>query len=461
MSENVGQIISIKDFIVEVEFLGNIKPKEKDILVGEKTNKENIILEVYKALNYTKFLCISLKPTSNLYRGLKVVNTGDSLKIPVGKNILGRVINVFGDSIDGGDPINKDLTKSVYNVDNKIQALKYEKQPFETGIKVIDLFTPLIKGGKAGLFGGAGVGKTMLLNEILHNIINLDRENTYSVFSGIGERIREGHEMYNTLKETDVINNVSLIYGTMADNPAVRYLTAYGAVAMTEYFRDEMNKNVLVFVDNAFRFAQAGNELALFMDLIPSEDGYQPTLLSEMSSFHERLTSSQKAYISTIEAVYVPADDLLDHAVQTVLGFLDTSIVLSRKIYSEGLFPSIDILSSTSSSLSPDIVGEEHYETALKAQSLFKKSESLQRIVSLVGESELSEEDRVSYKRSRKLRNYMTQYFFTAQNQTGNPGKFVPLEDTIKDVSSILAGEVDNITEDKFLYVGSLKDIKV
>ncbi len=459
MSDRIGKIISVKDFVVEVTFDGAFKPKEKDILYVKED--PSLQLEVFRAVGVNRFLCISLRPTHKLRRGTEVLNTGNTLQVPVGTDVLGRVLDLFGEPLDGGAAIPRNKTTSIYNFDTTIDDIAYTQEIFETGIKVIDFFTPLLKGGKVGLFGGAGVGKTVLLNEVLHNIINLNKEKTVSVFAGIGERIREGQELWASLQRTDIINNVTLMFGTMADNPTMRFLTAYSAVAIAEYFRDSMQKDVLFFADNAFRFAQAGNELSLFMDEIPSQDGYQPTLLSEMSDFHERLVSTSNGQITTIEAVYVPADDILDYAVQMIINFLSTSIVLSRKVYTEGILPAIDILASNSAALSPDIVGEEHYTVALKAQNVLKQAESLERIVSLVGESELSQEDRLLYKRSKKIRNYFSQNFFTAENQTGVKGVFVPVKDVISDVRGILNGDYDDISEDKFLYIGNTAAIKI
>lgn len=458
MLEQTGKVTSVNDFVVEVSFDGEFRPKEKDLLYVK--DDPSLVLEVFRALDFNKFLCISMRPTFKLKRGTEVVNTGETLKIPVGENVMGRIINVFGEPMDAGEPISRDVEAGIYNFDFDHSEIAYDQAIFETGIKVIDFFTPLLKGGKVGLFGGAGVGKTVLLNEVLHNIINLDKDRTVSVFAGIGERIREGQELWSSLKRTEIINNVALLYGTMADNPTMRFLTAYAAVTIAEHFRDVMNKNVLFFADNAFRFAQAGNELSLFMDAIPSQDGYQPTLLSEMSDFHERLVPKENAHITTIEAVYVPADDILDYAVQMIINFLDTSIVLSRNIYAEGLLPAIDVLSSSSAALSPSIVGDLHYNTALKAQSILKQAESLERIVSLVGESELSQEDRMTYKRSKKIRNYFTQNFHTAENQTGVPGVYVKLGSVIKDVGAIIKGDYDDVSEEKFLYIGDLTSLK-
>ena len=458
IAKSSGRVLSVKDFIVQVNFDTEIKPKEKDILYVEE-NPE-MLLEVFRSLDESRFLCISLRPTQKLVRGAVVINTGEPLRIPVGSAVLGRVMNIFGDALDGSDPISRDITVPIYADYSKNVEVKYDQQLFETGIKVIDVFTPIFKGGKTGLFGGAGVGKTLLLNEVLHNIIHKDKDKTVSVFAGIGERIREGHEMFAELRRCNIADNVALIYGTMADNPTIRFLTAYASVAVAEYFRDEMKKDVLFFADNAFRFAQAGNELSLFMDVIPSEDGYQPTLLSEMSSFHERLIPNDNSYITTIEAVYVPADDILDHAVQVIIGFLDTSIVLSRKVYRQGLLPAIDVLASSSSALSPSIVGMTHYNIALKAQGILKRADSLERIVSLVGESELSYDDRLIYQRAKKIRNYLTQNFFAASMQTGASGVYVPREVALKDVQEISSGSYDEFSEDKFLFIADLGSLK-
>lgn len=451
-----GRVTSIRNFIVEVKFSGEDMPREKELIVMK--GNDNVKLQVYKALSHNTFACICLTDPTVLSRNVEVIQTGQLLEIPVGAGVLGRVINIFGEPLDGQGEIEGER-KPIYSYNTNYETLLSGKELLVTGIKAIDLFTPMSKGGKVGLFGGAGVGKTVLLNEIMHNVINFDKEKTVSVFAGIGERIREGHELYLNLQRTDIMNNVALVYGSMADNPTVRFLSGYSAITVAEYFRDEMSKNVLFFVDNVFRMAQAGNELSLFMNAIPSQDGYQPTLTSEISIFHERLVSSETGNITTIEAIYVPADDILDYAVQSVFSFLDSSLVLSRDVYSQGLFPAVDILASNSSILSPSIVGDAHYETALQASAVLKKADALERIVSLVGESELSQEDRTLYKRARKIRNFMTQNFFTAENQTGQKGVFVDRNVTVADVQRILAGEFDEVTEDKFLYIADLNSI--
>lgn len=303
------------------------------------------------------------------------------------------------------------------------------------------------------------MGKTVLLTEILHNVLNKDPEKNVSVFCGVGERTREGHELFHELESSGVLPSVSLVFGSMGDSPAVRFLTGLAGTTVAEHFRDESRKNVLFFIDNIFRYAQAGNELSLLTNSIPSEDGYQATLASEMALIHERLVSNNKASITTIEAIYLPADDILDQGVQAIFGYLDSAIVLSRDIYREGRFPAVDILSSVSSALSPDIVTPEHYYISLQAQSLMKKAASLERIVSLVGEAELSEEDKLVFQRSKKLKNFMTQNFFVAEGQTGRKGAYVPVETTISNVKDILEGKYDAVSEDKFLYIGSVSDI--
>lgn len=391
---------------------------------------------------------------------MKVVNTKKPITVPVGTGVLGRVMDLFGEPLDGLGEIKRTEEWPIYRNSPTLYNLSYKEEILETGIKAVDLFSPIVKGGKIGIFGGAGVGKTILLTEIAHNVIGKHSENSVSVFAGVGERVREGQELYEALKEKGVLPYVSLILGTMGENPSRRFLSSFTAVTLAEYFRDILKKNVLFFIDNVFRFAQAGNELSVLMNSIPSEDGYQPTLASEMAAFHERLIANKDGNISTIEAIYVPNDDMLDQGVQAVFPYLDSTMVLSRSKYQEGHLPAVEIPSSTSSSLNPEIVGGLHYEVVLSAQSLLKQAASLERIVSLVGESELSTEDRIVYERAKKLRNFMTQSFFVAEAQTGNKGVFVPRKIAVEDVNSILKGKCDNITDDKFMFIGSIKEIK-
>lgn len=311
-----------------------------------------------------------------------------------------------------------------------------------------------------GLFGGAGVGKTLLLTEILHNIVRA-KDSTVSIFAGVGERSREGLELYQALKDSGTLKDSSLIFGPMGENPAARFLTAFSAVTLTEYYRDALKREVIFFIDNLFRFAQAGNELSTLTDNLPSEDGYQATLESELAAFHERLVSTASAGVTTVEAIYVPADDLLDHAVQSIFPYLDSIVVLSRNIYQQGILPAVDVISSGSSALDPEVVGKLHHDTAVAARALIKKAENLERIVSLVGEGELSVEDQVVYRRARRLKNFMTQRFFVAEAQKGEKGHFVPIETTVNDTAQILAGKLDGVPEEKLLFVGSIKEIKI
>ena len=454
--DNTGVIMGIQGQIVEIGFK-NDQPNIHDILVLE--DDSSVKMQVAYPNGASSFLCLSLGPADKLYRGLKVVNTKKPILIPTGPGVLGRAMNIFGESIDGLGPIKKESEKPIYSEGLDYSEIIKHNEILETGIKVIDFLAPMTRGGKIGLFGGAGVGKTILLTEIIHNVIILRKGKGVSVFAGIGERIREGHELYETLAEKKVLPSVSLILGTMGENPAVRFLTGYSAVTLAEYFRDSLKKDVLFFIDNIFRFAQAGNELSVLMNTIPSEDGYQATLASEMASLHERLISNKSNSITSIEAIYIPNDDILDQGVQSVFPYLDSSVVLSRSIYQEGLLPAVDLLSSSSANLNPETVGQLHYDVALKALNLVKQSASLDRIVSLVGESELSSKDKLIYERAKKLRNFMTQNFFVTENQTGRKGSYVPRETTVADVNDLLSGKYDQITDDKFSFIGSLKEI--
>ncbi len=460
MNITTGTIISIRGNVIEVSF-GKDKPAVHDILM--LADDPSTKMQVYASSGEDGFFCLLLTDARNIQRNAQIINTNKPLTVPVGEAMLGRVVNLFGEPQDGQGEIKKAVEWPIYKDAPVYSDIPTNFELLETGIKVIDLFCPIIKGGKVGLFGGAGVGKTILLTEIIHNVVQISKtagkDKTISVFAGIGERTREGQELYEELSESGVLPYTSLVFGPMGANPAIRFLTGLTAITLAEYFRDEMERDVLFFADNVFRFAQAGNELSLLMNSIPSEDSYQATLNSEMAEFHERLTSTMSNHITTIEAIYVPNDDLLDQGVQSVLPYLDSSVILSRNIYQEGLLPAVDILSSSSSALTPEIVGDEHYKVFLEAQSLLKKAVSLEHIVSLVGESELSPENQIQYRRAKLLRAYMTQSFFVAEAQTGRTGKFVPRKDTVKDVSDILSGVYDELTDDKFLYIGSIRDI--
>ncbi len=452
-----GKVLSIKGQTVEVEFVDE-KPRIYDVLVFK--DDPSVKMEVYSSSSSNSFYCLSLTNTSKLHYGSVVISTEQPIKIPVGKEMLGRVINTLGEPEDEQGEIKIKELKPIIARDLKFSDIYVPHEILETGIKAIDFFTPLLKGGKAGLFGGAGVGKTVILSEIIHNIVILNPQENVSVFTGVGERTREGEELYSTLKENKVMQGVTLIYGSMGENPAIRFRTAFTGVTLAEYYRDVLKKNVLFFIDNIFRFAQSGYELSTLMNVLPSEGGYQATLSSEMASFHERLVSNQKNSITTIEAIYVPADDLTDSGVQSIFPYLDSNIILSRSVYQEGRFPAIDILSSNSSALNIETVGKEHYQTALDAQALLKKALSLERIVALIGESELSLQDQILYKRAKFLKNYMTQNFSVVESQTEKKGVQVSVKDAISDVRAILDGKVDMLDPEDLLYIGTLKDVE-
>lgn len=455
MAKIQGRIISVKGQIVEVEFVGD-KPAIHDVVAFQ--NNGQVEMEVYASSAENRFYCLALTSTDEISRGAEVVLTGKKITFPVGEGLFGRAVDTFGNPMDGKGKLTKYDLAPIHNGTVSLAQIQTKKALLETGIKVIDLFCPLFRGRKMGLFGGAGVGKTLLLTEILHNIVKGDGGDV-SVFAGVGERAREGLELYDALTKSNALKYATLVFGPMGESPTLRFLSAFSAVTLAEHYRDVLGKPVLFFIDNLFRFAQAGNELATLTNTIPSEDGYQATLEAEIADFHERLVSTDRGIISTIEAIYVPADDLLDHAVQSIFPYLDSVVVLSRNIYQKGLLPAIDILSSSSSGLDMEVVGRDHAKAAMEGRSLLKKAEGLERIVSLVGESELSGEDQIIYRRGRRIKNFMTQRFFVASSQKGQEGKFVPLATTVKDVLAILEGKFDQTPEEKFLYIGSVSEI--
>lgn len=453
-----GRITGIRGQIVEVEFIED-PPAMHDVLVLEKDHA--VQMEVCGSSSDGGFFCFLLSSNRKLHRGAGVVSTGESIKVPVGREMLGRVFDLFGNSQDGKGPIKTNEYRPIFFKNIAFDQVVTPKEVLETGIKIIDFFSPILRGGKVGLFGGAGVGKTVLLTEIIHNIVVLNKENNVSVFTGVGERAREGRELYDALNDGGVLPSVSLIFGQMGENPTVRFRTALAGVTLTEYFRDALKQNVLFFIDNIFRYAQAGYELSTLMNTIPSEGGYQATLASEMATFHERLISTLSGTITTFEAVYVPSDDITDSGVQAAFPYLDSIVVLAREIYQQGRFPAVDALASTSSGLNSDMVGEKHYQTVIETQNLLKKAVALERIVSLVGESELSVEDQKVYKRAKIVKNYMTQSFFVTEAQTGKKGAYVSLQQTVADVIDILNGRYDDYPPESFLFVGSLRDFLI
>lgn len=455
MSQHIGKIIKIEGQIVEVEFSAS-PPAVNDILVLQENPAVKMM--VCSSAGQNTFFCFLLSSAQSLKRGAAVENTRKQLLIPVGKEVLGRVMNFLGSPLDGGAAISAQEFLPVYRSSPSYGDVSARQEILETGVKIIDFFCPLLKGGKIGLIGGAGVGKTVMLTELLHNIvISRSDERAVSVFAGVGERTREAQELVETLADKKALGKVALVIGPMGSSPAWRHLAAHAAATMTEYFRDKLGQDVLFFIDNVFRFAQAGNELSTLMRLIPSEDGYQPTLASELSFLHERLVSTKKNTVSAVEAVYIPNDDLLDQAVQSVFAHLDTVVVFSRDVYQQNLLPAVDPLNSYSSALSPQTAGELHYQVAREAETILKKAAALERVVSLVGEAELSPEDQIIYRRARKIRNFMTQNLFVMEEQTGVVGQYVALKDTVANVNEILAGKWDDLPEENFLYIGTIK----
>jgi F-type H+-transporting ATPase subunit beta len=450
-----GTIHSVKGTVVEVEYRTD-PPARHELLTLEED--KSAALEVYSSLENDIFTCICLSDPKKLYRGAKVIRTGDTLKVPIGNALLGRLVNIFGNPIDGAGPLPATGFGSVYRDPPEYQEIEFTNEVMETGIKVIDFFTPVRKGGKIGVFGGSGVGKTVVLTELMHNIAVYHKG--VSVFTGIGERIREGHELYETLAETKVLPNVALVYGQMNESAAIRFRVGQTGVTVAEYFRDIEKKDVLFFIDNIYRFVQAGNEVSTLLSTIPSEDGYQATLSGEMGAFQERLVSTKESFITTVQAIYVPADDLSDAGVQAIVPYFDSVVTLSRQVYQEGRHPSVDILASSSSMAQPSILGLEHYEALLESEKLLKHYVYMQRIVAIMGEAELSVEDRTMFYRAKKLLNYMTQNLFVVADQSGQEGKYVERKKVVDDVVAILGGQVDQVPDEQFLYISDLADIK-
>jgi F-type H+/Na+-transporting ATPase subunit beta len=452
-----GKILSIQGNIVEVKFSGE-QPSINDLVVLEAD--PSIQMEVYASSGKMSFFCFLFTSSDTLIKGATVINTGEPVKVPVGDAVLGRVINLFGTVQDSHGALKEHKKRPIFGRQLSLDTIKVPNTVLQTGIKSIDFFAPILTGGRVGLFGGAGVGKTILLTEIIHNVVTLQKKDTVSVFTGVGERIREGQELYETLQSSGVLPLVSLIYGHMGDNPAVRFRTAHAGVTIAEHFRDEEKKNVLFFIDNMFRFVQAGYELATLMNTIPSEGGYQATLSSQMAGLQERLTSTADAQLTAIEAIYIPSDDITDNGVQSIFPYLDSTVVLSRGIYQQGHFPAVDIITSTSAGLNEQVVGKNHFMAYIKTQSILKRAASVERIVSLVGESELSSEDQIIYKRAKIIQNYMTQNLFVVESQTGKKGQYVPVETTVNDMMAIVDGKYDDYPAETFLYIGSLADIR-
>ncbi len=453
-----GVISQILGPVIDVSFEGKL-PEINDALevvyeVEGKTHK--LILEVAAHLGDNTVRTIAMDMSEGLVRGLKVKALGSPIKVPVGEEVLGRIFNVIGDVVDNGEPVVAKNHWSIHRDPPPFEDQSTKSEIFETGIKVADLLAPYAKGGKIGLFGGAGVGKTVIIMELIHNVAF--KHSGYSVFAGVGERTREGNDLYNEMKESNVLDKVALCYGQMNEPPGARNRIALTGLTMAEYFRDEMGLDVLMFIDNIFRFAQSGSEMSALLGRIPSAVGYQPTLASEMGRLQERITSTKKGSITSVQAVYVPADDLTDPAPATVFAHLDATTVLNRSIAEKGIYPAVDPLDSTSRLLDPGIVGEEHYKVARGVQAVLQKYKDLQDIIAILGMDELSEEDKQTVERARKIEKFLSQPFFVAEVFTGSPGKYVTLEETIAGFKGILEGKYDHLPENAFYMVGNIEE---
>jgi len=456
----IGKISQVMGPVVDVDFEDYLPSINEAIVASFEVDgkKKEVVLEVASHIGDKRVRTIAMDMTEGLKRGLEVKATGDSIKVPVGEEVLGRIFNVVGETIDGGEKLEAKQYWSIHRDPPKFEEQSTKTEIFETGIKVVDLLAPYAKGGKVGLFGGAGVGKTVIIMELIHNVAF--KHSGYSVFAGVGERTREGNDLYFEMKDSNVLDKVALCYGQMNEPPGARNRIALTGLTMAEYFRDEMGLDVLMFIDNIFRYAQAGSEMSALLGRIPSAVGYQPTLAREMGALQERITSTIKGSITSVQAVYVPADDLTDPAPASVFAHLDATTVLSRSIAEKGIYPAVDPLDSTSRMLDPQIIGEEHYYVARGVQSILQKYKDLQDIIAILGMDELSEEDKLTVERARKIEKFLSQPFFVAEVFTGSPGKYVTLEETIEGFKGLIEGKYDHMPEDAFYMVGSIDEAK-
>lgn len=455
---NEGIITQIMGPVVDVRFSDENLPEIYNaLLVLETPSDQKIILEVAAHLGTNEVRAISMASTDGLRRGQKVSNTGAPISVPVGPEVLGRMFDVVGEPID---EMEAPKTAKRYAIHKNAPEFKDQSQNteiLETGIKVVDLICPFLKGGKVGLFGGAGVGKTVIIQELIHNIAS--EHGGYSIFAGVGERTREGNDLYKEMEESGVLDKTALVFGQMNEPPGARARVALSALSMAEYFRDEEGRDLLLFIDNIFRFTQAGSEVSALLGRMPSAVGYQPTLATEMGNLQERITSTNKGSITSIQAVYVPADDLTDPAPATTFTHLDSTVSLSRPLSELGIYPAVDPLDSTSTILDPNIVGEEHYGVARAVQKVLQKYKDLQDIIAILGMDELSDDDKLTVSRARKIQKFLSQPFFVAEQFTGAPGIYVPIKSTIKSFKEILEGKYDHISEQHFYMKGSIEDV--
>ena len=458
MSEkHIGEVVQVIGPVLDIRFAHDELPPLLNAIEIDNDGAK-LVAEVAQQIGDDVVRCIAMNSTDGLVRGAKALDTGGPISVPVGEECLGRVFNLLGDPVDNLPAPEAKERWSIHR-----QAPSYEEQMpateiLETGIKVVDLICPYAKGGKIGLFGGAGVGKTVLIMELIHNVATA--HGGLSVFTGVGERTREGNDLYNEMKESGVIDKTALVYGQMNEPPGARMRVGLSGLTMAEYFRDEKNQDVLLFIDNIFRFTQAGSEVSALLGRMPSAVGYQPTLATEMGELQERIASTKNGSVTSVQAVYVPADDLTDPAPATTFAHLDATTVLSRKIVEQGIYPAVDPLESTSRILEPDIVGEEHYQVARKVQEILQKYKELQDIIAILGMEELADEDKVLVYRARKIQKFLSQPFHVAENFTGIQGVYVPVEETIKGFKAIIDGEMDEYPENAFFNVGTIEDVK-
>lgn len=452
---NKGKIVQIMGPVVDVQFEGEL-PKLKDAL-EVKVDGKRLVMEVSQHIGSGMVRCIMLAASEGLYKDMEVTATGKAISVPVGKKCLGRLFNVVGETIDGLEDLSDSEHWEIHRCPPSFEEQSADVQILETGIKVIDLLTPYSKGGKIGLFGGAGVGKTVLIQELITNIAN--EHGGYSIFTGVGERSREGNDLWNEMKESGVINKTALVFGQMNEPPGARMRVAETGLTMAEYFRDKEHQDVLLFIDNIFRFIQAGSEVSSLLGRMPSAVGYQPTLATDVGELQERIASTKSGSITSVQAVYVPADDLTDPAPATTFAHLDATTVLSRKIAEKGIYPAVDPLESNSRILEADVVGEEHYEVARRVQEYLQKYKELQDIIAILGMEELSEEDKTTVYRARKIEKFLSQPFHVAEMFTGLKGVYVPVAETVKGFKAIISGEVDDVPEQAFFNAGTIDDV--
>lgn len=455
--ENKGTIAQIIGPVIDVRFPETL-PAIYDALNVELPEGGELVLEVQQHMGGSLVRCIALASTDGLVRGMDVLHAGESITAPVGEKTLGRIFNVLGRPIDGGARVDTLKRYPIHRPSPAFTDQSTETEIFETGIKVIDLICPFVKGGKVGLFGGAGVGKTVIIQELIRNIAA--EHGGYSVFAGVGERTREGNDLYHEMKSSGVLDKTVMVFGQMNEPPGARARVALTALSMAEYFRDDEKKDVLLFVDNIFRFTQAGSEVSALLGRTPSAVGYQPTLATEMGELQERITSTQSGSITSVQAVYVPADDLTDPAPATTFGHLDSTVVLSRSLAELGIYPAVDPLDSNSTILDPVVVGEEHYATARGVQQMLQRYKDLQDIIAILGVEELSDEDKLTVARARKIQRFLSQTFFVAEQFTGQPGTYVPLKETIRGFQEILDGKHDDKSESAFYMKGGIDEVK-